>query len=166
MYREQLQSQANIIRLVNNEVESLTFGAADESADSAAIPVTAKFRSGSTVSGSMTLRNYDDLWYFFSLTSADGGTEAPPSSGVDSSVVSVITKQQASAENQEMITNGLLGGGYTVARVTGVEKGSGTATVKVALSGGSEAESQGEFLCIQKKDGSDTYWFIAKFSAK
>ncbi len=35
MYREQLQSQANIVRLVNNEVESLTFGAADESAETA-----------------------------------------------------------------------------------------------------------------------------------
>lgn len=166
MYREQLQSQDSIGRLVNNEVESLTFGVVDESANSAVVPVTAKFRSGSSVSGSMKLKNYDDLWYFFSLTSSDGGTEAPPSSGVDSSVVSVITRQQASAENQEMITNGLLGGGYTVARVTGVQKGSGTATVKVVLSGGSEAESEGEFLCIQKKDGSDAYWFIAKFSAK
>jgi hypothetical protein len=166
MYREQLQSQTSIVRLVNNEVESLSFGAADESSDTAAVPVTAKFRSGSDVSGTMKLKNYDDLWYFFSLTSSDGGTERPPSSGIDSSVVSVITRQQASAENQEMIQNGLLGGGYTVARVTGVEKGSGTATVKVAVSGGSEAESQGEFLCIEKKDGSDTYWFIAKFSAK
>ncbi len=167
MYREQLESQANIARLVNDEVESLTFGDPDQSARSADVPVTVKLRAGSSIAGSMKLKSEDGIWYFFSLTSAEGGGgESPQGGSVDPAVVSAITEQQASATNQEMIKNGLLGGGYRTARVTGVTKGSGTATVNLVLSGGSEPEGEGEFLCIQKKDGSTTYWFITRFSAK
>jgi len=166
MYEQQLQSQDYIRRLVDNEIESLALGTPEQSAEAASVPIDVTLRNGSDVSGSMELKSFDGLWYFFSLTSSEGADDAVPSSPVDESVVSVITRQQASAENQEMIKNGILGGGYKVARVTGVTKGAGTATVKVVLGGGSEAESKGEFLCIQKKDGSTTYWFIAKFSAK
>ena len=167
MYLEQLESQANIARLVNDEIESLTFGDPDESARSADVPVTVKLRTGSSVAGSMKLKSEDGIWYFFSLKSNEGGGgKSAQAESADPAVVSAITEQQASAANQEMIKDGILGGGYKTARVTGVTKGSGTATVNLALSGGSEPESEGEFLCIQKKDGSTTYWFITRFSAK
>lgn len=165
MYRQQLQSQANITKLVDNQIASLTMGTPDESGNVARVPVRVRYRNGSSVAGTMTLKKYNGVWYFFSLTaSGEGSTEYPGT--FDSSVVKVITAQQATSANQEMITDGLLGGGYKTATVTGVSKGSGTATVKVNLDGGSEPASDGQFVCISKKDGSSTYWFIARFVEK
>jgi hypothetical protein len=165
MYRQQLQSQTNIGKLVNNKIASLTMGTPTESASRATVPVRVKFRNGSTESGVMTLKKYNDLWYFFSLTAAGEGSVDYPGA-FDSSVVKVITAQQSTEGNQTMITDGILGGGYKTARVTSVSKGSGTATVKVSLDGGSEPASQGEFVCISKADGPSTYWFIARFAEK
>ena len=96
MYRQQLQSQANIAKLVDNEIASLTMGTPDESGNVAEVPVRVKYRNGSSVSGTMTLKKYNGVWYFFSLTAAgEGSTEYP--GAFDSSVVKVITAQQATA---------------------------------------------------------------------
>lgn len=165
MYREQLQSQATIGDLVNNELSSLRLGTPNVLASSATVPVTATYRSGSSVSGTMTLRKYNGLWYFYSLTGSGGGSAARPGA-IDSSVVSVITRQQATAANQQMITKGILGGGFKTATITGVSKGSGTATVNFNMTGGSARPQKGQFVCISKRDGASTYWFVARFTSK
>ena len=163
MYREQVASQAHIGALVDNQIASLTFGDAERSTKSATVPVDVEFRNGSSASGTMTFKKYDGVWYFFSLgVPADGS--AAKAVAIDPSVVNVITAQQATEGSQELIENGILGGGFKTARVTSVSKGSGTATVQVALDGGTAAATGGDFLCITKNDGQNTYWFIARFS--
>lgn len=165
MYREQLQSQGSIGKLVSNQVASLQLGKPAISTNSATVPVIANYRNGSSVSGTMTLRKYNGLWYFYSLT-ASGGGYTPTPGAIDPSVVAVITREQATPANQDMIKNGILAGGFKTATVTSVSGGSGTAAVNVNLSGGSAAPKKGQFVCISKRDGATTYWFLAKFASK
>ena len=165
MYREQVQSQAAIAKLVNNNIASLTLGTPRKSTSSAQVPVTVAMRDGSAISGTMSFRKYNGLWYFFSLTASGGGSTAYPGA-VSSSVVAIITREQATKANQAMITNGVLGGGFKTATVTGVSKGAGTATVNVKLSGGTAAAKNGQFVCISQTDGPTTYWFLTRFAAK
>jgi len=165
MYRGQLRSQRPIGKLVNNQIASLTLGIPRKSATKATVPLTVSYRDGSTASGTMTLNKYNSRWYFAGLATANDQPTPNPDS-ISSSVVQTIVRQQATRANQSMIVNGILGGGFKTATVTSVSGGSGTATVNVALSGGTSAPKNGQFVCISQNDGPTTYWFIARFAAK
>ncbi len=166
MYREQVQSQANIGRLVNNEVSLLSLGEAKTRKGEAIVPVTVTFRDGGRVSGKMVLKQYDGMWYFFRITDDENAEDLTVPENADLSVVSVIVEQQATPESQDMIVNGILDGGFTEAKVVEVVDGSGTATVKLELSGGTDEPVQGEILCVEKEENGTDYWFVTKFSAE
>lgn len=164
MYVEQVESQGSIARLAGGEVVSFDLGTPVTAGDSADVPLTVRFTDGSHISGVAALRKYDGTWYFFSLRAAgkpDRALETTPA--IDPAVVSAITVGQALPTQQELITDGVLSGGFKKATVTGVVPGAGTKTVNVSLSGGREATQTGRFVLIQKTDGPDTYWFIARF---
>jgi len=166
MYREQLQSQSQIAKLVNNEIGSLSIGTAAVSATRANIPVTVTYRGGGSLSGTMALARTDGLWYFLSIT-AYGGTKMPQRPRtVDSGVVRTIVTQQATAENQRLIDQGLIKGGFKRARVDGVTKGSGTATVHVTLLGGTLDRKAARFVLVSKDEAGRKYWFITRFELK
>jgi len=165
MYRGQLRSQRPINKLVANQVSNLRLGTPRKSATKATVPLTVTYRDGSTASGTMTLNKYNSRWYFAGL-STSGDQTTPNPDTISSSVVQTIVRQQATRANQSMIVNGILGGGFKNAAVTSVSGGSGTATVNVALSGGTSAPKNGQFVCISQADGPTTYWFIARFAAK
>lgn len=164
MYSEQLESQQYILALANGEMTSMSLGAPSVKGDTAEIPVTVTSADGATVKGGLTLRQYNGTWYFQSIHSL-GKADAVQSSpaAFDATVVKVITDQQGQAATQELIKNGLLGGGYKKLAVDGVVNGSGTKTVNVSMTGGSEAPESGRFVLIEKNDGATTYWFIARF---
>ena len=170
MYAEQLDSAAAINDLVGGRFASFTLGAAQESSASATVPVTAAYTDGRSVKGVLHLQKDKDLWYFFSITtgavpeSADVELVRPAS--FDSGVVSAITQQQALPGTQDMITSGLLGGGYKHIKVGAITHGPRTATVDVTLDGGSEQASNGRFVLISKTDGATTYWFVARFEKR
>jgi hypothetical protein len=67
---------------------------------------------------------------------------------------------------QELITQGILGGGFKTAEVGKITMGARTATVDVTLSGGTDPESQGRLVCVSKTDGATTYWFVASFEKR
>jgi len=165
MYRGQLRSQRAIGKLVGNQVVNLSLGTPFKTATKATVPLTVTYRDGSTASGTMTLNKYNSRWYFAGLATANDQPTPNPDS-ISSSVVSTIVRQQATRANQSMIVDGILGGGFKNAAVTSVSGGSGTATVNVALTGGSSAPKNGQFVCISQTDGPTTYWFIARFAAK
>ena len=165
MYRGQLRSQRPIGKLVGNQVVNLSLGTPRKSATKATVPLTVTYRDGTSASGTMTLNKYNSRWYFAGLSTSGDQTDPNPGS-INSSVVQTIVRQHATRANQSMIVNGILGGGFKNAAVTSVSGGSGTATVNVALSGGTSAPENGQFVCISQTDGPTTYWFIARFSAK
>ena len=167
MYTAQLESQPEIAALVQNRYSWLSIGAPEQSSDTATVPVTTHFRDGVTQRGVMTLRRFGSLWYFFSLagSGSDEPTDTHGDVQFDAAVVRVMTSQQATKENQDALVAGVLHGGFTRVRITGVERGQGTASVNVRLSGGTAKARTGRFVCISKRDSSTDYWFIARLAA-
>jgi len=166
VYTEQLLSQDSITALVNNKLSTIRFGTADVSDDTALVPVKLGFTNGQSLSATMKLRKYADLWYFYSIRAAASDNEGPAPTEIDSSVIAVFAAQQATASNQKMLVDGVLGGGFKTAKVTGVTKGAGTATVNLQLSGGTAKLSKGSLVCISKTDGSTPYWFVVRLDAR
>jgi hypothetical protein len=165
MYSEQLESQPYLAKLADGEVVSLTLGEPWVAASTAGVPVKVALKDGTIVSGDLTLRKYNGVWYFVSIHGAsDKDSDDVGPGSLDSSIVRVITSEQAAPATQDLIKNGLLGGGYKVVVIDGDVTGSGTKTVNVDLSGGSDSGTEhGRFVLIQKVDGAQTYWFIARF---
>lgn len=168
MFAEQMQSRAALADLVGGRIKSLSLGKSLTSGDSASVPLTARYSNGSTVKGTMTLDRLNDLWYFFSLSrnGAKDSRDLPSPGSFDSAVVETITNEQAQPGTQELITSGILGGGFNVVEIDSVKMGPRTATVNVTLSGGSSPESKARLVCISKTDAGATYWFVASFEKR
>lgn len=166
MYREQLQSQEQIVRLVDGEVSSVAIGSPAASASRANIPLSVSYKSSSPVSGTMTLLNTDGLWYFSSISAGGGSAAVAKPRTVDSGVVNTITRQQADPDCQLLMEEGLVEGGFRSARVDGVSKGAGTATVNVTLQGGSLDRKAARFVLISKTENGKKYWFLTRFELK
>jgi len=164
MYTQQLQSQPYIGQLGDGEITAMSVGTSAVSGDSAVVPVTVARKTQRLAKGTLLLKRYNGTWYFTGIKVNDDETMPTPSpSTVDASVVQVITQQQAQAPTQAVIRDGLLGGGHTKYTVNGVVNGAGTKTINVSMSGGSAPAENGRLVLIQKTDGADTYWFVARF---
>ncbi len=166
MYREQLQSQVQILKLVNGEISSVAIGTATSTSTRSSIPLTVSYKSGSSLSGTMVLSSSDGLWYFSSITAGGGSATPAKPRTVDSGVVSTIIQQQALSSSQQLMRDGLVNGGFKTARVDGVVQGSGTATVNVTLLGGTLDRKAARFVLISKIDGGNKYWFLTRFELK
>lgn len=166
MYREQLQSQAQIIKLVDGEISAIGIGTSSSTASRANIPLSVSYKASSTISGTMVLLNTDGLWYFSSISAGGGSAAVAKPRAVDSGVVNTITQQQADPDCQALIEEGLIEGGFKSARVDGVSKGAGTATVNVTLQGGTLDRRSARFVLISKTDSGNKYWFLTRFELK
>lgn len=168
MYREQLQSQVQINKLVDGSVASIGIGTASASASKAVIPLSVSYKTDPPLSGTLVLVNTNGLWYFSSISAADHSGSASPvkPQNVDSGVVSTITEQQADPDCQKLIEEGLVEGGFKTARVDGVSAGAGTATVNVTLLGGTMDRTPARFVLISKVDSGKKYWFLTRFELK
>lgn len=167
MYTQQLQSQANLARLANNEVRQLTIGTASTWGNRSSVPVTVAFRDGGSLSGTMVLTRTDNKWYFSSITAAGREPSATtPKRNIDPAVVKTIADQQATSANQDLITRGIIQRGFTTARVDGVTQGANTATVNVTLQGGSLDRRAARFVMISEQDSGRKHWFITRFELK
>ncbi|MDZ4180171.1 MAG: hypothetical protein U1E29_13215 [Coriobacteriia bacterium] len=160
MYAEQAASQEQIGKLVRGEISSFNLGAVTRSGSTASVRVTANYASGGSMSGTMVLRDYSGIWYFSSIT-RDGNSGSTPSAPGDSGVISAIVTAQAA--NQE-IPAGIISGGYKTLTVSGVSSGSGTASVRISLSGGTSPRTAGTITCVSKDIGGVKYWFITSFT--
>lgn len=160
MYNEQAGSQAAILKLVNNGISSMSFGRPSVSTRSARIPMSANLRSGGGIGGTMALTKSGANWYFSSLGDVNGAPGLP----FDSGVVSAITKSQATPEAQDAVSE-LLAGKIKSLKITGVSKGSGTASVNCVITGSGEyAGKRCRFTCIKKTSSATEYWFISRFA--
>ncbi len=160
MYWEQVASQEQIGKLVRGEISSFTLGTVNRSGSTASVPVTVSYKAGGSISGTMVLRDYSGTWYFSSIT-RNGHTATTPSGSGDTSVIAAIVSQQAA--NQDIPT-GIISGGYKKVTVNSASMGSGTASLKITLSGGSAAPTSGTITCVSKTIGGVKHWFITSFS--
>ena len=160
MYWEQVASQEQIGKLVRGEISSFTLGTANRSGSTASVPVTVSYKTGGSISGTMVLRDYSGTWYFSSIT-RNGHTATTPTGSGDTSVIAAIVTQQAA--NQDIPT-GIISGGYKKVTVNSASMGSGTASLKITLSGGSAAPTSGTITCVSKTIGGVKHWFITSFA--
>ncbi|MCL4079020.1 hypothetical protein MX659_05390 [Coriobacteriia bacterium Es71-Z0120] len=161
MYWEQVASQEQIGNLVRGKVKSIRFGTVTVSGEAATVPLTVTYTDGSTLSGRMVLRKYGTAWYFSSIARSGNPLTVTTGKSADLAVVSTIVNQQAS--NQDLIS-GIVNGTYTSCAVNGVSSGSGTATVRITLSGGSAAPVAGRITCISKVIDGTKMWFVTSFA--
>lgn len=160
MYAEQVASQEQIGKLVRGEITSFNLGTVTKSGSTASVRVTVNYTSGAPISGTMVLRDYSGVWYFSSIT-RDGNAAVTPNVPGDSSVIAAIVSAQA--QNQD-IPVAIVSGGYKTVTVEGVSAGSGTATLKISLSGGTSPRAAGTITCISKDIGGVKHWFITSFA--
>jgi len=163
MYKEQLQSQENLKRLVDGEVTTLELGTADVSGDTAYVPVTVSFTDGTRLSGQLHLERFSGKWYFYSIrANATRSDDVSYPDGIDEDVVSTIVEQQATDASQDYINRAILQGGFDSGQISAVKKGSGTAKVELTLSGGPMDQEKSQFVLVRKVAEGSTYWFVAR----
>jgi len=160
MYAEQYASQEQIGKLVRGEISSVSLGNVTKSGSTASVRVTVNYKAGGSLSGTMVMRDYGGVWYFSSITS-DGSSGGSVNVTGDSGVIAAIVKAQA--DNQE-IPAGIVNGGYKTLTINGVSGGSGTASVRITLSGGTAPRTTGTITCVSKDIGGVKYWFITSFA--
>jgi hypothetical protein len=160
MYAEQVASQEQIGNLVTDKIASFTLEDVTTSDSTANVRVTADYKTGPDVSGTMVLRDYGGTWYFLSIT-RDGHEAVTPGVKGDSGVLEAIMTAQ---QNNQDIPKAIVDGSYTTLTVEGVSTGSGTASIKISLSGGTAPRTAGTITCISKDIGGVKHWFITSFS--
>lgn len=158
MFWEQVGSQEQIGKLVAGEISSFSLGSVSNNGTTASIGVSANYKAGGSLSGTMVLRNYSGVWYFSSISAGGGAT--PRTIPADTGITSTIVAQTPA--NQD-IPNAIIGGGYKTVTVNSVSAGSGTATIGITLSGGTAARVSGQIVCVSKTIGGTKYWFITSF---
>ncbi len=160
MYWEQVASQEQIGKLVRDEIASFALGSVTRVGSDANVRVTANYRAGGSLSGTMVLRDHSGAWYFKSIT-RDGRVASTPMGTADTAVMATIVSQQAA--NQDIPSN-IISGGHTMMTIDSVTPGSGTATIGITLSGGSAPVTKGTITCVSTKIGGVTHWFITSFA--
>jgi DNA-binding LacI/PurR family transcriptional regulator len=74
MIEEQEASQESIGRLLNGEVSSVTVDAVTVGDTTAQVKITAVFKDGTTVPGTVDLVKIDNMWYMQKVTAEQGST--------------------------------------------------------------------------------------------
>lgn len=161
MYWEQVASQEQIGKLVRGEVSRFSIGTVSVSGDTAIVPLSVSYTDGSSLSGRMMLRKYGNAWYFSSIARSGSPLTVTTGKAADLGVVSTIVNQQAT--NQDLVA-GIVSGAYKSCTINGVSAGSGTATVRITLSGGSGSPVAGRITCISKVIDGTKMWFVTSFA--
>ncbi|MDP3630343.1 MAG: hypothetical protein Q8S43_05230 [Actinomycetota bacterium] len=163
MYWEQVASQEQILKLVNGEVSSVAIGTVVKSGSTATVPLTVSYKAGGSLSGTMVLRNYSNVWYFSSIARSGNSLAVRTSKPGDAGIVSTIVARQAA---NQYVPLGIINGGYKTITIKSASMGSGTATIGITLSGGTSATSAGTITCVSKTINGEKTWFISSFAKK
>lgn len=161
MYWEQLASYEQIADLVDDKFASFDLGEVATNSEGATVRVSAVYRDGGSLTGTLLMRKFSEAWYFAMITRDGNPTTTPVSGAADMAVAKAIA--EGNAANQE-IPVAILDGGYTKITVDKVSKGSGTALVDVTFSGGTLPETKGQITCISKEIGGTVKWFVTGFA--
>jgi hypothetical protein len=181
MYVEQLESQANIAKLVSGNVSMFTLGARSSVPGGREIATTVTFTDKTKASGVLGLAQKQGRWYFVFIsgkrgTSTGGEADTVAQDGVDTfgsnptplnnkpvdtDVLNTVLAEQLKSQD---VFNAMLGGSYNRISIDKVTPGEGTATLEITLTGQKSAAMKGRVLCISKDiDGTKT-WFITSFT--
>jgi hypothetical protein len=157
---EQVASRATITSLVDNEIASFKLGRCRRSKGTATVPVTAYFRDGRVMSGTLVLRQWNWHWYFYSIGVGGAGgisnVVLPPD--IPSSVMNSAWSRQH--KYQTVVAN-IIYNRYSKVTVSSIARNWGTATVKIRLSAPRRKARNAQIVCTRRDSSNGkTYWFI------
>jgi hypothetical protein len=157
---EQVASRGTITALVDNEISSLRLGRCRRSRGTATVPVTAYFRDGRVLSGTLVLKQWNWHWYFYSIGVGKAGgisnVVLPPD--ISSSVMNSAWSRQH--KYQTVVAN-IIYNRYSTVTVGSIARNWGTATVKVRLSAPRRRARNAQIVCTRRDSSNGkTYWFI------
>lgn len=161
MYWEQVASQEQITKLVNGDIASISFGTVSKSGSTANVPITVAYEAGGSLSGTMVLRDYSGVWYFSSIARSGNSLAVTTGKAADLGIVSTIVNNQAA--NQSIVA-GIVNGTYKKCTVSGVSGGSGTATVRMTVGGGTAPSAAGSIVAVSTTISGTKHWFITSFT--
>jgi hypothetical protein len=162
MLVEQVASQRTITALINNEISSIYIGRARTRRGVATIPITARFRNGTSMPGTLVLKLYRKRWYFYSITAGSGsgglsGVTIP--GGISTGIMRTAVAQQTTNQSFAL---GLVYRRFRTISILGVKRNWNTATVRVRLSGGTSRARNAQIACLSKNaSNGKPYWFLA-----
>lgn len=176
VYAEQLDSQANIARLVGGDVASFKFGRPLSTEQGVDVPITVAFKDGTRAPGVLGLEQRGSNWFFSYIAGrreaasggfADGvsmnGDDAVrelDADTVDQGVVKTVLAEQVKSQD---VLGGIADGSIAGLSVGAPKRSVGTVTLPVSLTRGDGTSTTGNVVCIKKlAEGKDT-WFVSSF---
>jgi hypothetical protein len=168
MWQEQIDSQANIVRLAEGDVSYIEFAGVDREGDSAILGITAGFTDGTSAQGKLGMDLIGEKWYFQWVSGLRGDGEAPPPDtplpsveDVDVAVLNTILEQQA---DSEATLREYAEGVVTKVRVEDVVRGPDTVTLHIEMEENHDHSGFGEVVLISKEIDGRKLWFVARFT--
>ncbi|MBE0416996.1 MAG: hypothetical protein IBX63_04455 [Coriobacteriia bacterium] len=178
LWQEQVDSQANIVKLVDGKVRELTFQAAEEDGDRASVRFRATFSDGSSAPGTFVMSKSGDLWFLEYVSgmrrTSDVGalsdtvnrgrgeepkTSLPDPDEVDVEVLNAVLDAQAASQH---VFEDYLSGNMERVVVDDVKKGANTATIKLTMHEADETV-KAEVVCLSREFRGERLWFLAAF---
>jgi hypothetical protein len=158
---EQVASQKMLTALVDNEIGTLRFGRCRNRRGTATVPVTAYFRDGRVVSGTLVLKQYKYRWYFYSITAGGAG-------GISSAVLppdispSIMGTAAAQQKKRQTFASNILRNRYQTLTIGGMSRNWNTATIAVRMTQRRLKARKATIACFsQVSSNGKTYWFLA-----
>jgi hypothetical protein len=161
MYGEQVESQRNIVSLVEGDIASFTIKGRKVKGDSAELKLLVEQRNGLVQRGVMRLFNADGKWFFKSI-SREKRDDPQPASDYDVGVMNTILAEQVAHSN---LTAKLIDGTYTKIEIGEPEDGYRAIELPVTFSGKPGlAKVVGRMTCVEERQRGQSIWFITGFS--
>lgn len=166
IWQEQINSQANIERLVDGEVSRIVVSNVTQDGVDAVLDIEAEFREGPSVQGTLEMRRFGDNWYFARVTGlrpeSEPATDTPLPSvdDVDTGLLNTMIEQQTrSASVLEEYATGVV----RQVSIREIVDGSGTVTINIEMNESHE-DGYGEIVLIEKTIDGTPHWFLARFT--
>lgn len=171
VWLEQVESQANIERLVTGDVKTLEALSAKVNGASSVVAIRVTFADGTVLPGELGMRKFGGAWYVAwvrglrtgqtPVLETDEAHALPARRDVDVKLLSEVLAQQASSND---LLAGYATGLVQRADVTTVTEGPGTATLELKITEKDKGVYPGKLVAIQDESGTEPRWFIARFA--
>jgi|GEM_PF-2687960 len=178
IWQEQIDSQVNIAKLIDGEIERLVIDSVEQDGDVATLAVSAEFTDGTSAPGELGMRLFGGNWYAAYITGLRGAqtggsadsvspgdsgpsdTDLPSLGDVDVPLLNEMLAQQASsaAVLEEYAT-----GQVEAVRILDVVEGAGTYVLEIEMDETHET-GRGKIVLISRVLDSGRHWFFAKFT--
>lgn len=177
-WQEQVDSQANIKRLVDGEIAEMTFGQVAPGGYEGSVEIEVKFKDGTRAPGVLHMAKKGESWYFQHITglrrgatgpladTTQAGTDTPPVTPlptldkIDTGVLQTIFREQV--RSQDVFRDYLQGNVRRVV-ITDIERGPGTATIRARMEE-KEHTVDAQIVVITRTVDGKALWFLTKFT--